>query len=185
MESVTLRRRVLPRIRTTSALDWLAWLVSIVGVLAVPHTLDDGNVAAPLFAFLGIACRLAIATESAHCDADGVTWRTVFLRRSVPWEHVAGIEIDPLWSPFSLTRPRLVSHRCLVVATADGTNIAIKPSIWCRLDDQLRFIADARTISPFDWADVADGLVAAPRRVTQSRRNTVPKARRSIEAAGE
>jgi hypothetical protein len=159
----TLRRGWLAPLRTLRTTEWLAWFAILIGVLTVHDRLDVGQDLAPVvFGLAGLAGRLAIATEWVRCDATGVSWRSVFVTRRVPWEQIASMEIGWTRRPFAFPGSiyRRPSFQCIEIVPIDGgLPWQLLPSVWVPVMHQVELISAARLISPIDWSllDLPDG----------------------------
>lgn len=72
------------------------------------------------------AARLAIATEYLVADASGVRWRTLFHKRSMPWDRIHGFEI----SQMSLFPSPVASWDVIVLVTPSGGRRRVRASLW-------------------------------------------------------
>jgi hypothetical protein len=143
--TATLRRGVLARLRTIGMYEFAAW-----GGLVALYYEGSGWL---VLAAIGVAVRLAIATESVRCDVFGLHWRTCIARHRVAWDDIAAIVITPRKLRVGIIRGRPEIYvQCLrVERTGDRPPLWVTPSVWTPVMRQGEFVNAAMLIGPAEW----------------------------------
>jgi hypothetical protein len=137
-----LRRGWLARLRYQGIVEISSWCGVVFAMVMLGDATTGGEyMAITVFGLLMVGCRLAIATEWLLADEQGVRWRSLFRRYSVPWADVADLGVGQI-----ALLPSPVSIEVLCVHRGARRPKKIRPSVAVGHDAASEWLAGAQRL---------------------------------------